>query len=388
MIRIAFITPVFPFPLDSGIRIRIFHMARHLGHRFQVRVFSLESGDTVAAHAALGFPIETIPGPAVNVARDRVGPFSVPRGVRQHLRELVEQSGAELLHVEMDYAAAILGLPVLPVPIPVVLDSACTYHMCYRRDAGLPGSLWQRSRALVRWYRMQRYETALARAADVVLAVSQEEAEIVTEIAPNVRTAIIPNGTDCKAISPQPLGKDILFVGGLTWSPNRDAAQYFMGEILPLIRAAGCQAEVLIVGADPDVKVQHLAASDGHVQLPGRVPDIAQWYARAAVVINPMRGGGGTRLKVLEALAAGRPVVTTRIGAEGLDVSDGKEVCLADDPAAFAEKVLWLLRNREAAQAMGRAGRVLVEARYDWTRCLAPLETLYSGLVPKKVVSC
>lgn len=383
MTRIALFTPIFPYPLDTGIRIRIFHLARYLSCRHPIRILSLEPGDIPLATAALGAPVETLSGLIRDGKRERVGPFSVPRGIRERLWECVTRTGAEILHVEKSYGAAVLGLPTRPVPLPVVLDDACVHHIRYRREAKWAHSPWHRARALVRWFRLRRYESRLAAAVDAVLAVSAEEAAIIGAFAPETRVAVVPNGVDCDAIRPLPLGKDILFCGAFTYEPNRDAAMFFLREILPRLRAAGCLAEVLLVGAGPDPELHRLAEGDGSVQLPGWVPHMTPWYARAGVVINPMRGGTGTRLKVLEALAAGRPVVSTRIGAEGLEVSDGREVRLADDPASFAAEVFRLLRDQATAGAMGREGRLLVERNYDWKRCLAPLDTLYEELAAK-----
>jgi glycosyltransferase involved in cell wall biosynthesis len=307
----------------------------------------------------------------------RHGPFKISPTHCQRLWERIACLDPELLHIEMDFAAAVLGLPGHPTQVPLILDSGCTYHLSYLREAKWAGSFLGRARALVRGLRLRLYESRLAAAVDMVLAVSQKEAGIVTRLCPTAATRVVPNGVDCKQVFPRPLGSEVLFCGSLAWPPNRDATRYFLRRILPRIRNAGCGAEVAIVGGGTDETIRGLAAADGRVLLPGHVPEVASWYARARVVINPMRGGGGTRLKVLEGMASARPVVSTRIGAEGLEVTDGQEVYLRDDPAAFADAVCRLLRDDGLAAAMGKAGRALVESRYDWEECLSPLDALY-----------
>lgn len=380
MMRIAFITPVFPYPLDSGMRVRVFHLARHLGQSHRVHLFSLDTGDTEAAATALGLPVTNLAPLVAEGRRVRRGPFMVPEAISDRLWDLIARVEADVVHVEMDYAAALLGLPMWSAPIPIVLDSGCTYHLSYLREVCWARSPVSRLRALVRWFRLRRYEARLAAGVDVVVVVSAKEAAILRRLHPGVHSPVVPNAVDCGAFPCPPLGSEILFCGALTWPPNRDAVLFFLRRILPRIRAAGYQPRVALVGAGTDPAVQRLAGAVGSVLLPGQVPDILTWYARAGVVINPMRGGGGTRFKVLEGMASGRPVVSTRIGAEGIEVTDGREVLLADDPTAFADAVCYVLRNPEAAAAMGQAGRALVERRYDWKTCLAPLDTLYEEL--------
>jgi glycosyltransferase involved in cell wall biosynthesis len=137
---------------------------------------------------------------------------------------------------------------------------------------------------------------------------------------------------------------------------------------------------VLVAGRDPGPELEALAAAAPRLRLLGFVPDLGPLYARAGVFVNPMRGGGGTRLKMLEAMAAGKAVVSTAIGAEGLALTPGRDVVVADGAPAFAEAVRALLADPGRAARLGQAARALVEARYRWEACLAPLEQLYATL--------
>jgi glycosyltransferase involved in cell wall biosynthesis len=189
---------------------------------------------------------------------------------------------------------------------------------------------------------------------------------------------VAPNGVDAAALTPSPPGDAALFVGMLSYGPNRDAMTWFARDVLPRLGAAG--PEVLVAGRDPGPELQALAEGVPRLRLLGFVPDLTPLYARAGVFVNPMRGGGGTRLKMLEAMAAGKAVVSTAIGAEGLALTPGRDVVLADTAAEFADAVRALLADRARAVRLGRAARALVEARYAWDVCLAPLEALYAAL--------
>jgi glycosyltransferase involved in cell wall biosynthesis len=137
-----------------------------------------------------------------------------------------------------------------------------------------------------------------------------------------------------------------------------------------------------VAGRDPGSELERLARETPRLRLLGFVPDLAPLYARAGVFVNPMRGGGGTRLKVLEAMAAGKAVVSTAIGAEGLALTPGRDVVVADTAAEFADAVRALLADHGRAERLGQAARALVEARYAWSACLAPIEALYASLAP------
>jgi glycosyltransferase involved in cell wall biosynthesis len=169
----------------------------------------------------------------------------------------------------------------------------------------------------------------------------------------------------------------VLFVGLLSYAPNQDAMQWFARDVLPGI---GTAAEVLVAGRDPGPALEDFARAEPRLRLLGFAPDLAPLYARAAVFVNPMRGGGGTRLKMLGAMAAGKAIVSTTIGAEGLGLTPERDVLLADTAPAFAAAVRTLLVDRARAARLGRAARELVESRFRWEICLAPLAELYASL--------
>jgi len=193
---------------------------------------------------------------------------------------------------------------------------------------------------------------------------------------------VIPNGVDIQKYQPLPAENAspvLLFIGNMGYPPCVDAVLYFCREIFPRIRSVLSAAELWIVGRDPRPEVLQLNGDGVHVT--GRVDDVIPYYQQSAVCVVPLRAGGGTRLKILEAMALGRPVVSTTIGCEGLDVVDGEHLLIADNPKQFAEKTVRLLTDRQLYQHISTNGRQLVEARYDWDKIAGRLMEVYAFML-------
>jgi glycosyltransferase involved in cell wall biosynthesis len=181
------------------------------------------------------------------------------------------------------------------------------------------------------------------------------------------RVTVVPTGVDVStygALAATAEEPRLLFLGSMDWEANVDAVDYFCRDIWPAILAAVPSARFSIVGRNPHPRVQRLASDT--VTVTGAVPSVIEYLREAALLVVPHRVGGGTRLKIFEAMAAGKPVVSTSVGAEGLDVHDGRDILLADTPNQFADAVVGLLRDREWRRRVGEAARELA-ARYDWS---------------------
>jgi polysaccharide biosynthesis protein PslH len=378
--RIAVVTNVMPFPADSGTRIRVARIVRALRGAHDVTLVSLEPGDAAAAASTLGVPV------AVEPVRTRraLAPVAVAPETTAALWRAIERWRADAVHLQGTFSAAAAALQ-RGSAVPAVVDDACVYHVSHERAARVAPTALGRARERMRHWRLRRYETALARRAAAVVSVSEDEAALVRGMAPATRVVVAPNGVDVDAVKPTPPGDAALFVGLLSYAPNRDAMTWFAREVLPRLGATG--PEVLVAGRDPGPELAALAAAAPRLRLLGFVPDLAPVYARAGVFVNPMRGGGGTRLKMLGAMAAGKAVVSTTIGAEGIALTPGRDVVVADRPAAFADAVRSLLADPAEAARLGRAARALVEARYRWEACLTPLERLYASLGRREAIA-
>ncbi|HET7342881.1 MAG TPA: glycosyltransferase family 4 protein, partial [Methylomirabilota bacterium] len=348
--RILVVTPIMPFPADSGTRIRLARVIGVLRQRHDVALLSLEPADAAAASAALGVPV------SVHAAqsRRRLRPLAFAPATTTEVWRVAGQWQADAVHLQGTFGAA-AALHRAPSGVAAVIDDACVYHLSYRRAAQTATTWRGRARGLLRAWRLRRFEATLARRATAAVAVSEDEARVMRRLAPATPVVVAPNGVDVDALKPTPPGDAVLFVGLLSYAPNRDAMEWFAAEVLP--RLGPAPPEILVAGREPGPALEALARSHAALRLLGFVPDLSPLYARAGVVVNPMRGGGGTRLKMLGAMAAGKAVVSTTVGAEGLAVTPGRDVILADTPESFATAIGELLVDRERAGRLGRAAR-------------------------------
>jgi glycosyltransferase involved in cell wall biosynthesis len=232
--------------------------------------------------------------------------------------------------------------------------------------------------------RLARLERQTAAAADVVLCVSEEDSSALCRLLPGLHPVLVPNGiflaeypaTLKPAGLPSPA---LVFSGKLDYRPNVDAVLWFARQILPLIRKTHPEATFVVVGKKAVPAIRQLA-EDPAITLTGPVPDVRPLITAATVFVAPLRMGGGTRFKILEAMALRRPVVSTTIGAEGFPITDGRELLLADTPSAQARAVCSLLEDAPTRARLGAAGRSFVEANYQWPEIMPRLEEVYRSI--------
>jgi glycosyltransferase involved in cell wall biosynthesis len=224
--------------------------------------------------------------------------------------------------------------------------------------------------------RMFEWERTVCRQAAHVLTVSQVDEELVRQRFGVQNTSSVPTGVDVEYFERPPnvaLSHDLVFVGSMDWMPNIDGVRWFLDEILPIIRRKRPECRVAIVGRRPPA---HIAAEakDPLITITGTVPDVRPFLWESAVSIVPLRVGGGTRLKIFEAMAAGTPVVSTTIGAEGLPVRHGEDIRIADTPDRFAAECLRLLEDAEERRRMSVAGLDLIHSKFSWEQVTRQFE--------------
>jgi glycosyltransferase involved in cell wall biosynthesis len=215
--------------------------------------------------------------------------------------------------------------------------------------------------------KMLAYEKAAVQRFPHVIAVSEHDRKLMSAWVDPSHITVVPTGVDLQQYQPdfsdRELAPLVMFVGAMDWEPNIDAVEYFCKEIWPSVLAQIPRAKFRIVGRNPDRRVERFAGDS--VEVTGKVPAVIGHLREAAVVVIPLRIGGGTRLKIYEAMAAGKAVVSTTVGAEGLDVHHGRDIILADDPKALAEAILTLLSNNDVRKQYERLAAELA-ASYDW----------------------
>jgi polysaccharide biosynthesis protein PslH len=232
---------------------------------------------------------------------------------------------------------------------------------------------------LAEWLTLQRYERRMMARVRSNVVMSDLDREILAAIAPDAAFSVVPNGVDIAFFTPAPLnhGRRLIFAGRLDQYSNRDAIVHFMQEAWPRLRQAHPDARIDIIGSNPPAVLTELAARDAQVVVHGFVPDVRPFFRDAAVAICPIRDGGGTRVKVLDALAQGVPLVTTSIGAEGIDVVPDRDVLIADTPEQFATQIGRIFSDRALATALAANGRALIERQYSWDALAGALIDTY-----------
>jgi glycosyltransferase involved in cell wall biosynthesis len=223
---------------------------------------------------------------------------------------------------------------------------------------------------------MRRYEAETCRRASLTISVSDADSALLSTIAPKSRICAVPTGVDTSYFRPNGTNEaqtDLVFTGSMDWYPNEDAILYFMDSILPLIRREMPGVSLSAIGRGPTPRLQNAATGAG-VRITGAVDDVRPYISNAAVYVVPLRVGGGTRLKIFEALAMGKAVVSTAIGAEGLPLIPGEHYLQADRPEEFARATVSLLRDPDKRRALGLAGRRLVAEHHSWSQVAQEFE--------------
>ncbi|HEX7589327.1 MAG TPA: glycosyltransferase family 4 protein [Anaerolineae bacterium] len=400
--NILYVTYGLPYPPVSGARIRDLHLIQQLSQRHKIHLFSLLEDPTEAAYAAQlaaycasveMFPLDhqSLPDRIAVlkehiVARRPLATFPfMNRAMMALIREVAVANSVDAIQVEHSFLAPYVEALSPGFRGVKVLSLHNLADRQYQRIAQLPLGLTRRFSFWLKARLMSQWEAVYASHFDCVITVSETDRRQLASANPKLHLAIIENGVDTRQCQPLPEAAEngLLFAGTMGYAPNVDAMLWFCNEILPRIQEAVPDFKVWIVGRSPSRAVQKLGKRQ-NVIVTGQVPDLAPYYRQANVVIVPLRAGGGTRLKILEAMAYGRPVVSTTVGCEGLAVCDGETILIADSAAAFAARVITLLRDKAGRERIARAARHLVEGRYDWSIIGGELLTLYESLATRR----
>lgn len=371
-------------PVDTGGKIRSFNILRHLSKQHEVTLLSYYGG-----HLDRGYEnsiAEQLPGAQTIHTAAPEGTFSqsldyiwrlpsrAPYAVTKFTHPEVQRTVARWLTEKRfevavcDFLSASQNFPDRHT-VPSVLFQHNVETVLWQRMADTEVAPWRKLSYRIEAAKMARYETSAIRRFHRVIAVSHRDRDEMLKLDPLCRVTVVPTGVDTEQFrrSPSTVGDPplIVFVGSMDWEPNIDAVEYFCRQIWPLVLNVFPRARFQIVGRNPHARVRRLVSAS--VEVTGMVPSVTDYLAAATVVTVPLRIGGGTRLKIFEAMAMGKALVSTSIGAEGLDIAHGRDLLIADAPEAFARSILDLLQQPELRRTYELAAAASA-ARHDWSQ--------------------
>lgn len=387
--KLLWVNSSFLHPTNRGGQIRTLEMLRELHRNHEVHYAALsdpsqpegpaKAGEYSSRHFAVPFQPVSKRSPAfvLELAGGLFSqlPLAIGRWRSPELRSTVEK----LLREER-YDSVVCDFLVTAVNCPQLERAVLFQHnvetMIWKRHAETAVGA-KRQFFRLQESRMRDFEAMAVRKAAHVIAVSEKDSATMREMF-GVEASSVPTGVNIDYFRPpqSAKGEGLVFVGSMDWMPNIDGILWFAKEVLPLIRRKRKDLPVTIVGRMPPPEIEQLASSDPYLKVTGTVPDVRPFLWDAAASIVPLRIGGGTRLKIYEAMAAGTPVISTTIGAEGLDVIDGETIVLADSPEDFAKRCLDLVDDMSARERMRTFAMNMVADRYSWAQVTKQFEKL------------
>ena len=387
-------------PVDTGGKIRSYNILRRLRAQNDVTLLSYYGGPRdvkyekeIAEHLPGTLTVHT--GVPESSALDylRRLTWAAPYAVTKFTSREVQSKVATLLAegrfdvAVCDFLAASLNFPAV-LETPTVLFQHNVESALWERQARHEANPLNRLVYKLEAAKMLRYERAAVARFHHVIAVSEHDRKLMSAMTEDAGISVVPTGVDLQQFRSARTGADdateplVIFVGSMDWEANIDAVDYFCREVWPAVTQAVPGARFRIVGRNPHARVKKLAGDS--IEVTGTVASVIEHYQEAAVNIVPLRIGGGTRLKIYEAMAMAKATVSTSIGAEGLDVNDGRDILLADSPEKFAESLIALLTNDQLRKGISRAAAQQA-ARYDWSVITERFEQVLDGVASKHV---
>jgi polysaccharide biosynthesis protein PslH len=374
-------------PVDKGGRIRTYQMLRALAREHEITYVTLDDGTAAsdARERATEYctRVEIVPfSPSrkggirflfevvANLFSSR--PFVTERyrvpALEARIRSVCLERQVDV--VVCDFLAPSSNVPD-DLPAPVILFEHNVESMIWQRHADVATNPLKKAYFASQWQRMRRFEAAECRRMHSVIAVSEQDAKVFRDEFAVEHVVAVATGVDLDYFAERPASAvvrpgEMVFTGSMDWMPNEDGIEWFVQSVFGRIRSAVPHATLTVVGRNPTSRVKALHAPDAGITVTGSVPDVRPYLNAAELFIVPLRVGGGTRLKIYEGMAIGLPTVSTTIGAEGLPLTDGEHIAIADDAESFAQTCIDLLTDRRAASALGQSGAEYVREHCGW----------------------
>jgi polysaccharide biosynthesis protein PslH len=388
-------------PPDTGGKIRSYNILRQLAKQHAVTFFSFYAAHENDVHSELKTLLERVVSvpldlPEAKSFRELIDygmhlpsaqPYNVSKycrpEVRKELLQVLEGGTYDVMLVDFLVAA---GAVPWNWPCPKVLFTHNVEALIWQRHFEVAVNPLWKALSWREWKAMARAERRYLQQADHVLTVSENDKAAFARFLDPAKLSVVPTGADTEFFHPgtaEETPDSLVFTGSMDWLPNEDGILYFAQEVLPLIRQRIPSISLCVVGRKPSRRLQDLAASQPGIRLTGWVEDVRPYLEQGAVCVVPLRIGGGTRLKIFEAMSMAKAVVSTTIGAEGLPVHHGRHLLLADTPADFAESTAALLGDRARRRELGLAARRLVEEHYSWPRVARDFAEILTRVVAR-----
>jgi sugar transferase (PEP-CTERM/EpsH1 system associated) len=392
--RILFISQKLPYlPCHDGFRLLAGNLLRRLAKKHEIHLISYIESKGELEHipklekycksidTVLKVPSRSI----VKKAGRRIFRKILGDEMRLKIRGAIEKFDIDIIHVEGsrlgEYVVDLYEFPKIIAPHDCV---SLRWYEHFKKS----GNIFSKLMYGIYWIEAKHFESKIYRKFEGCVVVAPRDREALMSHVPELDIFVIPNGVDCEFFKPEAIGvdsRDIIFTGNMSYPPNVDAVLFFYKQIFPHIRKVMPDVKFYVVGSSPIEEIKELDKDD-NVVVTGYVEDIRSYVYRSAVYICPIRFGTGIKNKILEAMAMGIPVVATSKSIDGIEVTPGENILVADDPVEFGEKTLRLLKDKELRVKIAKDARKLVEKKYSWERAVEEFEEVYRRAISKKVL--
>jgi len=392
--KILQLTPRVPYPPDDGGKIGIFGITKHLflrGHK--ITMLSLSPNlDSDASKLKEYCKVETV---IMNTSNNYIDMFlnffsSVPYTVSKYhgkpflrkLNELLQKERFDIIHVDHLHMAYYGKFVKEHFNLPVVLREHNVESTIWERYYQGIRNPFLRAYAKLQFMKLYKYESDIVAAFDRCFMITKQDKERIEKMNHRVKASVIPAGVDTSYFHPLDVPVEpysIVSVAAMDWSPNVEGILWFIAKIWPTIKRKVSRAKLYVVGKNPPTEVKKLAAED--IVVTGFVDDEREYMAKAAVFVVPLNTGGGMRIKILNALAMSKAVVSTSVGCEGIDVENGRNICIADTEKEFAQQIIELLKDKGKREKLGGEGLKLVREKYRWEHIAEQIEAEYENIL-------
>ncbi len=395
--KILMLTPYLPYPLMSGGQTRSYNLIKNLSSKHEITLFSLIKDENEKKYIpelvkyckkVEVFKRPKTPWTVRNILLTGFGPypFLVIRNLAPKERLAVQNEMKtrkyDLIHAETFYV-----MPHIPkTDTPILLVDQTPEYLVYKHYVEEQAHFFLRPILWIDVLKLRFWETYYWRRSSRVVAMSESDKEAMRKLAPGLNIDIVPNGVDVNYFSltrkTKPLHPKVLYVGFFSWMQNAEAAKDLIVKVWPIIKKRVNSAKLWIVGKNITERVKSYESED--IEITESIPDIRDAYRTSSVLVAPIKGPGGTRLKILEAMASSLPVVTTSTGAEGLGLIDGEQALIRDTENGLAKAAIRILKDNRLADKLGGAGKEFVEKNYSWQKSAGLLDNIYKEVVSKK----